>query len=365
MKLKMKKFFAALGALAIVGMVAVGCQGKNTPDNKPTDDGSITVKQSGKEVTALTLNVGDKVEITTNAASAADGALVVVAKPSNFTVTSSDAKVVAASNTALEAKATGNAKVTFAVGKAKVEVAVTVEDGGERIKNENYYGIVSEDGQKKDIYIPSTLPFSQMSKWEPIVKKAMSANGLDWEVWDLKEDAQNVFGFRAPKESKQHYFSGVLYTHSGVKLLNVNVFSGYGLLSKNPADADELITKFKDSGVLKKYAEMFGNFKEIDKQECTVEPNWTDTDLNFGQGAKKFKVKKMHQLFLDPARNIILLYRWEVVKDMAPYNAKFAGIPAVNEELFLFENADAQSMLKSLKMVNGDFSSNHIAIFRK
>ena len=108
MKLKMKKFFAALGALAIVGMVAVGCQGKDTPP-KPTDDGSITVKQSGKEVTALTLNVGDKVEITTNAASAADGALVVVAKPSNFTVTSSDAKVVAASNTALEAKAAGEA----------------------------------------------------------------------------------------------------------------------------------------------------------------------------------------------------------------------------------------------------------------
>ena len=336
----MKKFFAALGALAIVGMVAVGCQGKNTPD-KPTDDGSITVKQSGKEVTALTLNVGDKVEITTNAASAADGALVVVAKVA------------------------GNAKVTFTAGKAKVEVAVTVEDGGERIKNENYYGIISEDGQKKDIYIPSTLPFSQMSKWEPIVKKAMSANGLDWEVWDLKEDAANAFGFKAPKDSKQHYFRGVVYTHSGVKLLNVNVFSGYGLLSKNPADADELITQFKDAGVLKKYAEMFGNFKEIDKQECTVEPNWTDTDLNFGNGAKKFKMKKMHQLFLDPARNIILLYRWEVVKDMAPYDAKLAGIPAVNQELFLFENADAQSMLKSLKMVNGDFSSNHIAIFRK
>ena len=356
----MKKFFAALGALAIVGMVAVGCEGK-----QPKVEDSITVKQSGKDVTALTLNIGDKVAIATNAASAPNDALIVVAKPTGFTVTSSDQNVVAASNTALEAKAAGNAKVTFTAGKAKVEVAVTVEDGGERIKNENYYGIVSEDGQKKDIYIPSTLPFSQMSKWEPIVKKAMSANGLDWEVWDLKEDAQNVFGFRAPKESKQHYFSGVLYTHSGVKLLNVNVFSGYGLLSKNPADADELITKFKDSGVLKKYAEMFGNFKEIDKQECTVEPNWTDTDLNFGQGAKKFKTKKMHQLFLDPARNIILLYRWEVVKDMAPYNAKFAGIPAVNEELFLFENTDAKSMLKSLKMVNGDFSSNHIAIFRK
>ena len=360
MKLKMKKFFAALGALAIVGMVAVGCQGK-----EPKVEDSITVKQSGKDVTALTMSVGDKVTITTNAASAADGALVVVAKPASFTVTSSDAKVVAASNTALEAKATGNAKVTFTAGKAKVEVAVTVEDGGERIKNENYYGIISEDGQKKDIYIPSTLPFSQMSKWEPIVKKAMSANGLDWEVWDLKEDAANAFGFKAPKDSKQHYFRGVVYTHSGVKLLNVNVFSGYGLLSKNPADADELITQFKDAGVLKKYAEMFGNFKEIDKQECTVEPNWTDTDLNFGNGAKKFKMKKMHQLFLDPARNIILLYRWEVVKDMAPYDAKLAGIPAVNQELFLFENADAQSMLKSLKMANGDFSSNHIAIFRK
>lgn len=104
----MKKFFAALGALAIVGMVAVGCKGKD-----PKVEDSITVKQRGKDVTALTMSVGDKVAITTNAASAADGALVVVAKPAGFTVTSSDQNVVAASNTALEAKAAGTAKVTF------------------------------------------------------------------------------------------------------------------------------------------------------------------------------------------------------------------------------------------------------------
>lgn len=73
------------------------------------------------------MSVGDKVAITTNAASAADGALVVVAKPAGFTVTSSDQNVVAASNTALEAKAAGTAKVTFTSGKAKVEVAVTVK----------------------------------------------------------------------------------------------------------------------------------------------------------------------------------------------------------------------------------------------
>ena len=360
MKLKMKKFFAALGALAIVGMVAVGCEGK-----QPKVEDSITVKQSGKDVTALTLNIGDKVAIATNAASAPNDALIVVAKPTGFTVTSSDQNVVAASNTALEAKAAGNAKVTFTAGKAKVEVAVTVEDGGESIKNENYYGIISEDGQKKDIYIPSSLPFAQMKKWEPIVKKAMSANGLDWEVWDLKEDAANASGFKAPKDSKQHYFRGVVYSHSGVELVNVNVFSGYGLLSKDPADADELITKFKDAGVLKQYAQKFGNFSEVQGQSCKVDAEWKDKDLNFGAGPKKFQIKQMNQIFLDQTRNIILLYRWEVIKDMAPYNAKFAGIPAVDEELFLFDNKENKNMLKSLKMVNGDLRENHIAILRK
>ena len=78
----MKKFCAALGALAIVGMVAVGCEGK-----QPKVEDSITVKQSGKDVTALTLNIGDKVAIATNAASAPNDALIVVAKPSGFTVT--------------------------------------------------------------------------------------------------------------------------------------------------------------------------------------------------------------------------------------------------------------------------------------
>lgn len=365
----MKKFFAALGALAIVGMVAVGCQGQKTPNNKPTDDGSITVKQSGKEVTALTLNVGDKVEITTNAASAADGALVVIAKPAGFTVTSSDEKVVAASNTALEAKAIGQAKVTFTAGKAKVEVAVTVEDGGETIKKENYYGIEdAKEGWKKDVYVPTSLPFAQMKKWEPIVKKAMSsANGFDWEVMDLKEDADKAFGFKAPKGSKQHYFLGVIYTHTvtGDGIVNVNIYTGYGLLSKTPTDADQFITKAKDAGILKKNAQRFGNFSELQGQSCKVDAEWKEQDLNFGAGPKKFQIKQMSQIFLDQTRNIILLYRWAVIKDMAPYDAKFAGIPAVDEELFLFENNKSKNMLKSLKMVNGDLRENHIAILRK
>ena len=44
----MKKFFAALGALAIVGMVAVGCEGK-----QPKVEDSITVKQSERMLLLL------------------------------------------------------------------------------------------------------------------------------------------------------------------------------------------------------------------------------------------------------------------------------------------------------------------------
>ena len=164
----MKKFFAALGALAIVGMVAVGCEGK-----QPKVEDSITVKQSGKDVTALTMSVGDKVTITTNAASAADGALVVVAKPAGFTVTSSDQNIVAASNTALEAKAAGTAKVTFTSGKAKVEVAVTVKKGEDvTFDPKNFLG--------KEIYIPSDKKFEMMKDWKAELLKAYGS--INWEL---------------------------------------------------------------------------------------------------------------------------------------------------------------------------------------
>ena len=202
----MKKFFAALGALAIVGMVAVGCQGKNTPDNKTTDDGSITVKQSGKEVTALTLNVGDKVEITTNAASAADGALVVVAKPSNFTVTSSDAKVVAASNTALEAKAAGEAKVTFAVGKAKVEVAVTVKKAEEVTFNPNNF-------LGKEIYVPSDKKFAVMKTWKAELLKAYETSNYKFSAFKDDQNSEQTFLFVA-KEGVQTTMEVLVFVHT-------------------------------------------------------------------------------------------------------------------------------------------------------
>lgn len=220
MKLKMKKFFAALGALAIVGMVAVGCQGKNTPNNKPTDDGSITVKQSGKEVTALTLNVGDKVEITTNAASAADGALVVVAKPSNFTVTSSDAKVVAASNTALEAKAAGEAKVTFAAGKAKVEVAVTVKKAEEVTFNPNNF-------LGKEIYVPSDKKFEMMKDWKAELLKAYGSINWEFTTYDDDKNSEQTYLF-VPKDGVQSVLGRVTFVHkptSGLKFISAE--AGY------------------------------------------------------------------------------------------------------------------------------------------
>jgi len=43
----------------------------------------------------------------------------------------------------------------------------------------------------------------------------------------------------------------------------------------------------------------------------------------------------------------------------------YGAHPAVDEELFLFDNKENKNMLKSLKMVNGDLRENHIAILRK
>ncbi|WP_424772648.1 hypothetical protein [Porphyromonas endodontalis] len=217
MKLKMKKFFAALGALAIVGMVAVGCKGKD-----PKVEDSITVKQRGKDVTALTMSVGDKVAITTNAASAADGALVVVAKPAGFTVTSSDQNVVAASNTALEAKAAGTAKVTFTSGKAKVEVAVTVKKGEDvTFDPKNFLG--------KEIYIPSDKKFEMMKDWKAELLKAYGSINWEFTAYDDDKNSERTYLFVA-KDGVQSVLGRVTFVHnptSGPKFISAE--AGYQL----------------------------------------------------------------------------------------------------------------------------------------
>ena len=217
MKLKMKKFFAALGALAIVGMVAVGCEGK-----QPKVEDSITVKQSGKDVTALTMSVGDKVAITTNAASAADGALVVVAKPAGFTVTSSDQNVVAASNTALEAKAAGNAKVTFTAGKAKVEVAVTVKKAEDvTFDPKNFLG--------KEIYIPSDKKFEMMKDWKAELLKAYGSINWEFTAYNDDKNSERTYLF-VVKDGVQSVLGRVTFVHnptSGPKFISAE--AGYQL----------------------------------------------------------------------------------------------------------------------------------------
>lgn len=343
MKLKMKKFFAALGALAIVGMVAVGCQGQKTP-NKPTDDGSITVKQSGKEVTALTLNVGDKVEITTNAASAADGALVVVAKPSNFTVTSSDAKVVAASNTALEAKAAGEAKVTFAVGKAKVEVAVTVQEGGETIKDENYYGMKTENERlvsAPTIYIPTSLKFSQMKDWKSLVTKAMTAKGWIVKNPDLGS-GYAAYGFKDPSEDNVFFFGSIWYFYEGQpeggKPWNPRVMSNsiYSVVEKQ--DADAFVNNLKP---VAEYAPLMGkNWEAVGEQKVS---GWQNKDMNFGNGKKAYEQQTIEQYFVDKNRGIVMVLYYTVIKDMANAGAQYAGRPAFTLDFVFIETPKSES----------------------
>ena len=213
----MKKFFAALGALAIVGMVAVGCEGK-----QPKVEDSITVKQSGKDVTALSMSVGDKVTITTNAASAADGALVVVAKPAGFTVTSSDQNIVAASNTALEAKAAGTAKVTFTSGKAKVEVAVTVKKGEDvTFDPKNFLG--------KEIYIPSDKKFEMMKDWKAELLKAYGSINWEFTAYNDDKNSERTYLFVA-KDGVQSVLGRVTFVHnptSGPKFISAE--AGYQL----------------------------------------------------------------------------------------------------------------------------------------
>ena len=283
----MKKFFAALGALAIVGMVAVGCEGK-----QPKVEDSITVKQSGKDVTALTLNIGDKVAIATNAASAPNDALIVVAKPSGFTVTSSDQNVVAASNTALEAKAAGNAKVTFTAGKAKHEISVQVKEGkgGEDIKDENYYGMKLENEKlvsAPTIYIPTSLKFSEMKDWKP---------------WEPRVMSNSIYGV-ADKQDADAY----------VKKL------------KPVADFSALMGK---------------NWRAVGEQK---ESGWQNKNMNFGNGVKTYEQKIIEQYFVDENRGIVMVLFYTILKDMANASAQYAGCPASAFDFVFIESPKSQS----------------------
>ena len=341
MKLKMKKFFAALGALAIVGMVAVGCEGK-----QPKVEDSITVKQSGKDVTALTMSVGDKVAITTNAASAADGALVVVAKPAGFTVTSSDQNVVAASNTALEAKAAGNAKVTFTAGKAKHQISVQVKEGkgGEDIKDENYYGMKLENEKlvsAPTIYIPTSLKFSEMKDWKNIVTKAMTAKG--WKVNDPDlGSGYSAYGFKDPSETRTLFFSSIWYFYEGKtedgKPWEPRVMSNsiYGVADKQ--DADAYVKKLKP--VADFSALMGKNWRAVGEQK---ESGWQNKNMNFGNGVKTYEQKIIEQYFVDENRGIVMVLFYTILKDMANASAQYAGCPASAFDFVFIESPKSQS----------------------
>ncbi len=350
----MKKFFAALSALAIMSLVAVGCKGKDPNSNPPKPTDAITVKKGGKDVTNLELSIGDKVAISTNAASNPE-ALIVNSSTGAFEVKAEPAGIVEVSKTEIVAKAAGDAKVIFSAGEAKVEVAVKVnkpnEGGSGEIKEENYYGVTTDQipDLKKDIYVPNS-DFSKMSTWESILKKAMTANGLDWK---FKKVATNsglkAFSFSAPEGSKQHFFGAdVNYYYEGPAGSNGSPFEpsiesmGMFKLAKDPV-ADPEAGFFAKLPPLESIATLFG----CDKKGELKEGQWKETDYDFGTGAVKMQAKKNVQGFAISKAGLQVVLISEFIKDFGPLGAQYKGKPGYSFGVLIMPLENQQSAVKS------------------
>lgn len=348
MKLEMKKFFAALSALAIMSLVAVGCKGKDPNPNPPKPTDAITVKKGGKDVTNLELSVGDNVAISTNAASNPE-ALIVNSSTGAFEVKAEPAGIVEVSKTEIVAKAAGDAKVIFSAGDAKVEVAVKVNKpnggGEEEIKDENYYGLKIE-GEKfvssPTIYIPTSKKFSEMKDWKAIVTKAMTAKG-----WAVKNPDLNAgfaaYGFTDPAKDGPLVFGNIWYFYEGQNkdgsawTPRVMSRSIYGVADKKQ-DGDEYVKKLPP---LEKFAALMGaDFQKINEQK---NGEWKEEAMNFGNGEKKYQVKEISQQFVDQKRGVILLLSYTVLKDFANASAQYAGCPGSALDFIMIEAKQEQS----------------------
>lgn len=344
----MKKFFAALSALAIMSLVAVGCKGKDPNPNPPKPTDAITVKKGGKDVTNLELSVGDKVAISTNAASAPE-ALIVNSSTGAFEIKAEPAGIVEVSKTEIVAKVAGDAKVIFSAGDAKVEVAVKVNKpnggGEEEIKDENYYGLKIE-GEKfvssPTIYIPTSKKFSEMKDWKAIVTKAMTAKG-----WAVKNPDLNAgfaaYGFTDPAKDGPLVFGNIWYFYEGQNkdgsawTPGVMSRSIYGVADKKQ-DGDEYVKKLPP---LEKFAALMGaDFQKINEQK---NGEWEEEAMNFGNGEKKYQVKKISQQFVDQKRGVILLLSYTVLKDFANASAQYAGYPGSALDFVMIEAKQEQS----------------------
>lgn len=214
----MKKFFAALSALAIMSLVAVGCNGKDpkpnpNPDPNPKTTATITVKKGGKDVTNLELSVGDKVAISTNAASAPEG-LIVNSSTGAFEVKAEPAGIVEVSKTEIVAKAAGEAKVIFSAGEAKVEVAVKVKKTEEaKFDPKNFLG--------NELYIPQGK-FSDMKNWKAELVKAYESIGWKFTAYGNDPDSKVAFLFM-PNDGTKSVFVAIGFYHnpqSGPKFID-------------------------------------------------------------------------------------------------------------------------------------------------
>lgn len=200
----MKKIFAALSALAIVGMIAVGC-GKPTPKPKP-EPNKTEVTELSVAPTSVSMSVGE-----TKKFSLTEGDIIVTLKPAtaSYELTTSDAAVVSVEGKVITAKKVGDATITVKAGSKTATVTVKVADKA-KVDESLYMG---------DVYVPKAgnEDFEPMKDAKMEIKTAMEAKEWENKPFYSDDQEQNIaFQFLA-KEGAQKAFGTVAYYHSPQK----------------------------------------------------------------------------------------------------------------------------------------------------
>lgn len=185
----MKKIFAALGALVILGVLAVACKKKEIVQGD--------VELLSVEPTEISIPQGD-----TKTFSLTSGDIIVNLKPvtASYTIESSDETTVSVSGKAIKGVKKGVATITVKAGDKTATVKVTVTDKA----------TFDQALYMNDVYVPKNLRAMKPLKAE--IVQAMEAKGWVNEViFDEDKNQQQAFQFVT---TKQKSFNSVAFFHS-------------------------------------------------------------------------------------------------------------------------------------------------------
>ncbi len=189
----MKKIFTLLSTVAVLGLLATSCKGK---DPQPVN--GVTVKSLSVAPTTLSLQVGESKTVKVG------GDVKVSIEPSSasFTLVSSDKAVVSVMGKIIKAEKEGKATITVSAGdkKAKLEVEVAAA----RPIDETRF-------LANEMYIPEAMLDFKAEK--DLIIRAMLSKKWIREPYGNDKEEKIAYRFAAA-QGDQKFFRAVSYIHT-------------------------------------------------------------------------------------------------------------------------------------------------------